>query len=35
MKASPTKRNSTQSEFVHDLTGYYPSLRTYATLGGL
>jgi hypothetical protein len=26
------KAKFTQQEFVHDLTGYYPSLRTYATL---
>jgi hypothetical protein len=26
------KAEFTQQEFVHDLTGYYPSLRTYATL---
>jgi hypothetical protein len=26
------KAQFTQEEFVHDLTGYYPSLRTYATL---
>jgi hypothetical protein len=26
------KAQFTQDEFVHDLTGYYPSLRTYATL---
>ena len=26
------KAEFTQSEFVHDLTGYYPSLRTYATV---
>ena len=26
------KAQFTEQEFVHDLTGYYPSLRTYATL---
>lgn len=26
------KAQFTQEQFVHDLTGYYPSLRTYATL---
>lgn len=26
------KAEFTQQEFMHDLTGYYPSLRTYATL---
>lgn len=26
------KAEFTESEFVHDLTGYYPSLRTYATV---
>ena len=26
------KAEFTEQEFVHDLTGYYPSLRTYATL---
>jgi hypothetical protein len=26
------KAKFTQDQFVHDLTGYYPSLRTYATL---
>ena len=26
------KAEFTQQQFVHDLTGYYPSLRTYATL---
>ncbi len=26
------KAEFTEPDFVHDLTGYYPSLRTYATL---
>lgn len=26
------KTQFTESEFIHDITGYYPSLRTYATL---
>jgi hypothetical protein len=26
------KAQFTEQEFVHDLTGYYPSLLTYATL---
>ena len=29
------KAQFTEPEFVHDLTGYYPSLRTYATLENL
>jgi hypothetical protein len=29
------KAQFTEQEFVHDITGYYPSLRTYATLDSL
>ena len=28
------KAQFTQLDFVHDVTGYYPSLRTYSSLGG-